>query len=347
MASLSRSSGCWCLQFADPVGERKTIRLAKVSALSEAKAKALKVKIEGLIANQRTGSGLDPEQSAWAARLKGKLRERLEALGLIPRQKPDVPELALGDFIDRYIANHSAKEGTRKAWRGARGTITSFFGTDRDILAITKGDAADFLSWLKTKDYAEATVTQAIRYAAQFFRYAVDKELLSKNPFTGLKLAAMDNPERAFFVTRDMAAAVLEACPDAEWRLIFALARYGGLRCPSEILKLKWVDIDWARSRFLVHSPKTEHHRGKATRWVPIFPELLPCLQEAFEQAPEGAEYVIVRHRADGSNLARSLASILQRRPGPMAAALLQSPGQQGNRAGRTIPHPRGHSMDR
>jgi integrase len=59
---------------------------------------------------------------------------------------------------------------------------------------------------------------------------------------------------------------VLEACPDVEWRLIFALSRFGGLRCPSEHLILSWADLDWERSRFRVESPKT------GVRWVPIFP---------------------------------------------------------------------------
>ena len=66
--------------------------------------------------------------------------------------------------------------------------------------------------------------------------------------------------EREFFVTREMASRVLEACPDAEWRLIFALSRFGGLRCPSETLALKWEHVDWARSRIHVQSPKTAHH---------------------------------------------------------------------------------------
>ena len=39
-----------------------------------------------------------------------------------------------------------------------------------------------------------------------------------------------------------------------------ALSRYGGLRCPSEHLALKWSDVDWDKSRIRVPSPKTEHH---------------------------------------------------------------------------------------
>ena len=72
-----------------------------------------------------------------------------------------------------------------------------------------------------------------------------------------------------------------------------ALCRFGGLRCPSEVLSLRWQDVDWERQRVRVRSPKTEHHAGKASREIPLFPELATVLTEAFDAAPEGAEYVV------------------------------------------------------
>ena len=47
-------------------------------------------------------------------------------------------------------------------------------------------------------------------------------------------------------VARSVATKVSEACPDADWRLIFALARFAGLRWPTEVLGLRWSDVDWA-----------------------------------------------------------------------------------------------------
>ena len=47
-------------------------------------------------------------------------------------------------------------------------------------------------------------------------------------------------------VARSVATKVSEACPDADWQLIFALARFAGLRCPTEALGLRWSDVDWA-----------------------------------------------------------------------------------------------------
>jgi ribosomal protein S18 acetylase RimI-like enzyme len=57
-------------------------------------------------------------------------------------------------------------------------------------------------------------------------------------------------------------------------------ARYGGLRCPSEVLSLRIQDVDLAGGRITVTSPKTEHYRGKGSRVIPLFPELEPFLRE-------------------------------------------------------------------
>ena len=99
------------------------------------------------------------------------------------------------------------------------------------------------------------------------------------------------------FITRQTTQKVLEACPDYEWRLLVALARYGGLRVPSEALTLTWPDVDWEHGKITVHSPKTEHHPDGAFRVIPLFPELRPYLEEAWEQAEPGAVYCISRWR--------------------------------------------------
>ena len=75
--------------------------------------------------------------------------------------------------------------------------------------------------------------------------------------------------------------------------MIVALSRYGGLRCPSEVLSLRWQDIDWEHGRITVSSPKTEHHADKASRVIPLFAELRPYLADSFDAALVGAECVV------------------------------------------------------
>jgi hypothetical protein len=96
---------------------------------------------------------------------------------------------------------------------------------------------------------------------------------------------------------------VLEACPDVQWQLIIALARYGGFRTPSETLALRWEDVNWETSRMFVKSRKTERYQDRESRMVPIFAELRPYLLAAFDEAEPGDTYCIMRHRLASGNL--------------------------------------------
>lgn len=86
---------------------------------------------------------------------------------------------------------------------------------------------------------------------------------------------------------------MIEASPNTEWRLLFGLARYAGLRIPSESHLLTWADMDFERGRLTVHSPKTEHHEGHEQRIIPITPKLMKLLQERFDEAEEGQPYLV------------------------------------------------------
>jgi len=245
-------------------------------------------------------------------------RKRLEAVGLVaaaepkPEPKPE-PKLTLGAFLDGYMASRvDIKKSTRIALGQTVRYLTAFFGADKPLEDITPGDAAEWRFHLKSK-LADNTVRRRCGVAKQFFGAAVSKRLLAGNPFAKLKSTVRGNPAREHFIKADVAQKVFDACPDAEWRLIFALCRFGGLRCPSEVLALTWDDIHWAEGRFTVHSPKTEHHPGKESRKVPLFPELLPHLREAFEQAEDRAVYVITRYRHSNQNLRTQLCRILRK----------------------------------
>lgn len=176
--------------------------------------------------------------------------------------------------------------------------LKTFFGADKPLRDITAGDADEFrLNLLAPKPkkqsetggegLAENTVRRRCTLASQFFRAANRKGLIAWNPFEGVGGTVKSNKDRVYFLTREDLAKILEACPDAEWKLIVALSRFGGLRTPSEHYGLRWGDIDWAGNKFLVHSPKTEHHQGGDSRWVPIFPELRPYVEAVWDAAPK------------------------------------------------------------
>ena len=158
--------------------------------------------------------------------------------------------------------------------------------------------AEEWRDWIAERCPAENTIRKHCGVASVLFNYGIEKKKITENPFKPLTSTTLTNKERDYYISVEEAEKVLQACPDAEWRLIFALAWFGGLRTPSETFVLRR-----AEDRFYVTSPKTEHHAGKEGRIVPIFPQLKPYLEECFEQANAGDEYVIMKHRVKSNNL--------------------------------------------
>ncbi|MHC4329877.1 MAG: tyrosine-type recombinase/integrase [Planctomycetota bacterium] len=208
---------------------------------------------------------------------------------------------------------NDVKSGTATFYGHTRRNLIDFFGENKPLREITPGDADQWRLYLLGQGLAENTVRRRCKMGKQFFRAAMKRRLIPSNPFEELKGAVKGNAKRLYYVKREEAEQVLEACPDAQWRVIFALCRYGGLRCPSEVLLLRWADVDWERSRMLIHSPKTEHHEGGESRMVPLFPELVPYMREVFEAAEPGSEYVVTRYRSTNCNLRTQLHRIIRK----------------------------------
>jgi len=309
MASIiSDPNGRKRIQFVAGDGTRKTLRLGKATMRQ---AEAVKVKVEqlALAASGVTGV-VDPDTAQWLAGLDDVMYDRLAAVGLVAER----PCAKLGAFLDSYIADRcDVKPATALVYGHTRRNLIDYFGADKPLAEITPGDADRWRLHLISLKLSDNTIRRRCGIAKQFFRAAVRRKLLAVNPFADLKAAIQANAKRFYFVSKEEAAKVLDACPDAQWRLLFALSRYGGLRCPSEHLALRWEDVDWANNRITVRSPKTEHYEGKASRLVPIFPELLPYLREVFEEAEPGTEYVITRYRDRNCNLRTQLKRIIKR----------------------------------
>jgi integrase len=319
MASIgSDSNGRKRILFvADEDGSRKTIRLGRATM---PQANTAKQHIEELISALKFQRSPEDLTAKWVGKLDDVLHTRIAGAGLVkPRDKVTTPH-ALGGFFDRYIADRTdSKPRTIINLKQARADVVKFFGETKDIREITEGDAEEFWRWMRRpvkeggRGLGVNTARRIIGRAKQLFRFAIRKRIMHANPFEGMECHVKGNAERSFFITREMAQKVLDECPDAEWRLIFTLSRYGGLRCPSEHLALRWGDVDWDGNRLTVHSPKTEHIEGKESRVIPLFPELRKALLEMFEQAPEGTEHVISTYRDVNKNFRTRFERIIKR----------------------------------
>ena len=309
MASICRDAGGRKrVLFVHEDGGRKVIRLGKASMKA---AERFKTKLEALIVGRF--SGMDPDTAVWVSELPDDMHAKLASLGLIePRTAARTAKL--GPFIEQYIEDRKDLKGsTILVLRQAQQSLVEHFGADKPLREIHEGDAEAFRLSLVKQGLAEATIRKRSQNAKQFFASAKRQRLVDSNPFAGLKSSAVANDSRLVFIPQADVEKVIAACPDTEWKLIFALCRFAGLRCPSEVFRLTWEDVLWEQDRIIVHSSKTARHPGGESRLVPIFSELRPYLLTAFEQAPDGATYCISRHRLASANLRTTAIKIIKR----------------------------------
>lgn len=332
MASISSDkNGNRTIQFVAGDRKRRSIRLG---AMPKKDANTIKAKIEALNAAAIAQTSWDAETAAWVGKVPSLLYDKLAKAGLLP-VRAAAESTMLGAFLASYIEGRSdVKRGTKNVYRHTQECLVEYFGATKPLSEVSSGDADEWRRWMATsgkwadgsirKKLGDNTIRRRCGVARQFFRAALRKRIITANPFGEMKgISVRSNRERDYFITRDEAAKVIDACPDAQWRLLFALSRFGGLRCPSEHLALTWGDIDWATKRMIVRSPKTEHHEGQGIRVVPIFPELRPYLDDVWEIAEEvvssldpkeqAKAHVITRYRDPNANLRTQFERIIAR----------------------------------
>jgi len=281
-------------------GKRQPIHLGQ---MPKRQAEGILRHIEQL-ASCRRDSSAPPEQTAvWLADVDATLRARLMKLGLaaaLAEPEPAKPVLTVGTLIASYRATPAwkrLKPNTKVSKDYAFKLLKDHFGENHAAEEITSAGARGFYDQLLLpvdqggQGYAVATANTTVANIHALWGYAIDDEKLERNPFR--KVPRTSRKGNNSHVSASDSLKVLEEMPGTQGTLLFGLARWAGVRMPSEPKKLRWCDIDREREMMLIHAPKTERHEGRATRWVPIFPELKPLIQARYDEAEPGEEYVL------------------------------------------------------
>ncbi len=273
--------------------------------------------VEEILASKQAGLPLPSVVADRVGRLTPGFRAKFERVGLLePLEPQESRQETLASFLDAYMAFRTElKPSTLELLHQAKKSLVAYFGEDVPLDAITPGDADEFRNWLRTKrkrPLAENTARRLCARGKQFFQHAVRKRLISENPFAHMRgLIVRGNAHRQRFVDREVIDRVLSGCANADWRLLVALCRYGGVR-PSEACNLRWEHVDWDRRVLRIHCGKTQHHAGREWREVPIFPEIASLLQDSWEAAEPG-EVMVLRDLRSTRNLRKPFQDLLRR----------------------------------
>lgn len=264
-----------------------------VGDISKGAAQAVAGHLDRLNIARDTGTIPPPETRRWVANITPRIRNRLADWGLIEAAAaaPRLPG-TLGGWTRHYIdARTDWADRTRQRMENVRRHLIAEIGTDTALVAITPGAAEDFARWAR-RTHKPSHAGKTIADARQFFTAAIKHRLLAENPFAGINSSQSVDELRKRYVSAEVCQTLLDSA-DAYTAAMLALARFAGLRVPSELLTMEWSKVSWSESRFAVYSPKT-----KQTRIVPLFPEILPHLRTLFDEAPEGARWCFHRHRS-------------------------------------------------
>ena len=253
MASITkRPNGSRFITFLDSSGQRKHITLGKVA---QRYAAALKIKVEDLVSASIHSHVPTDETSRWLALLDDRMYAKLADAGLVqPRVTASISET-----LDRYIDEREGElkpESVRKL-KQTRAKLLEYFDPATQLRKITDQEAIAWRKSLKDQGLSEAAIKTHSGNAKTMVAAAVKRKVISENPFGDLKSGATPS-KYSRYVTPDEIQSVIKACPNPEWKLLFGLARYAGLRVPSETHLLTWRDVDFERCRLRVQSPKTE-----------------------------------------------------------------------------------------
>lgn len=216
----------------------------------------------------------------------GEIQRELDAAPLI---EPDSIEAWSAGFFE---CCGTITDDTAGLFRLTFAHLITKLGGHTLMHKVTEADVRAFqkhLESLRKPDgnaYSSSYINARFRDAHRIWAIAMEAKLANANPFASraARECLQKHPVGVAFsryVPLSEFAMLLKACPNESWRLIFNLARLGGLR-RNEIERADWSHIDLERRTMIVEGDEDAGARREGTkkrrRVVPIVPELYDVL---------------------------------------------------------------------
>jgi len=180
--------------------------------------------------------------------------ERARTLGYTPPGNETFAEL-----IPRYL-NHQKARLTPKAYQRTHGVVEGHLKPRFGVLKLANLRRVEVSQYVTERSVkvSPASVVKELNVLKHVLKLAVEWELIPFNAAQGLKLPRVPAGRIRYLQPGELRAA-LESCP--EWlRPIAGLLAFTGMR-RSEVLGLRWLDVDWHGGRILL--PQTKNGDGR------------------------------------------------------------------------------------
>lgn len=220
-------------------------------------------------------------------------------------------ELAARD----YSAEKEADATTVPSWATVRHVVDAFFKYSRrehaaetaawhqyilnpfvatyGKLRVTRLRKKHVLAWVKAKGYNPASANRAIGVLKRAFNWAVEEELLPRNPVAHVRKPAALTRDRT--LTPDERQLVLRSIKGPAFRRFVTALTLTGCR-PGEVARVTAADVDRKAGLWVLDKHKTARKTGKP-RIVYLSDEALAMTLELAAEHPEGPLFLNSRGR--------------------------------------------------
>lgn len=198
-------------------------------------------------------------------------------------------------LFDTFLHLRELRDGTKAIYGYAFRRLAAAVG-DLNPAEMTPLVAMQFAKSLADSGLAPATANMYLRAVKTFFRWAVEAEILPKNPFRAVKFFKDTARGRRLYAIGEVER-LLAACPDDRWRLMIALGITTAMR-RGEIFNLTVGEIDYQAGVIAIRekpdTPQTWAWKIKDSdgRTVPITPLVERLLLAVQAGLPSGQAYV-------------------------------------------------------
>lgn len=173
--------------------------------------------------------------------------------------------MVLSEAIQQYMEHLISRRFVVKSLQNNRARLGHFLREegDRELESFRPEDLQSYLNTPFLQGLARGTYNHYISAIKKFFQYCHDMGYMTKNPARVLMLVREEQPIIEY-LTVDEIRKLFETKIPYEYnrwqyqlrdRLAFQLAIYGGLRS-SEIINLKWRDIEWKQKEIFIRRSK-------------------------------------------------------------------------------------------
>lgn len=191
-------------------------------------------------------------------------------------KEDEQPQLELKDMWQAYLVSPMRRDLAKTTLDSKQQVVAGFVGwmqkTNRhasEMRHVTRDQVEEYLNYLRG-ELSSATYNNRLCILREVFRVLQKKARCPENPFEGFQLRADDSHSRREFTIEELARIIEQASREGfEWRLLFAIALYTGMRL-GDCAKLLWSEVDIVRSIIQKIPEKTKKYRKGRPVTIPI-----------------------------------------------------------------------------